>query len=179
MTPSLRILHLEDKPDDALLVRDQFAADGLAAEIRHVAGREDFVQALQEGKWDLVLSDYHLPGFNGLEALKLVRQQLPLLPFILMSGTIGEQAAIETLKAGATDYILKQNRDRLPTARPTNASGARRRRRICAGAKSNTACSSRATRTRCGSLTWKNWRFSKSTRRRPSITGSPARSFLR
>ena len=116
MTPSLRILHLEDKPDDALLVRDQFAADGLAAEIRHVAGREDFVQALQEGKWDLVLSDYHLPGFNGLEALKLVRQQLPLLPFILMSGTIGEQAAIETLKAGATDYILKQNRDRLPSA---------------------------------------------------------------
>ena len=64
----------------------------------------------------LVLADYKLPDFNGLDALKLVRKKFPLLPFILMSGTIGEQAAIESLKAGATDYILKQKRDRLPSA---------------------------------------------------------------
>jgi PAS domain S-box-containing protein len=116
MNPPLRILHLEDNPADAMLVRDQFANDELAAEVRNACGREEFIQALEEGNWDLVLSDYHLPNFTGLDALKLVRKKFPLLPFILMSGTIGEQAAIESLKAGATDYILKQKRDRLPAA---------------------------------------------------------------
>jgi len=114
--PPLRILHLEDNPADALLVRDQFAQDELAAEVRHVTGRAEFLQALDEGGWDLVLADYKLPDYNGLEALKVVRKKFPNLPFILMSGTIGELAAIESLKAGATDYILKQIRDRLPSA---------------------------------------------------------------
>jgi len=116
VNPPVRILHLEDNPADAMLVRDQFAHDELAADVRHVATREEFTAALYEGRWDLVLADYKLPGYNGLDALKLVRKTHPSLPFILMSGTIGEQAAIESLKAGATDYILKQNRDRLPTA---------------------------------------------------------------
>ena len=116
MNPKLRILHLEDNPDDALLVRDLLAHDELPAEIHHVGNRPDFTQALSEQKWDLVISDYRLPGFTGLDALKLVREQSPLLPFILMSGTIGELAAIESLKSGATDYVLKQNRDRLPSA---------------------------------------------------------------
>ena len=110
MKSPLRILHLEDNPADALLVRDQFASDELAAELRNVSRREEFMQALEEGSWDLVLADYRLPDFNGLEALKLVRQKYPNLPFILMSGTLGEQAAIEILKGGATDYILKQKR---------------------------------------------------------------------
>jgi len=112
----LHILHLEDDPADSLLVRDQFASDELNAEVRQVGTRDEFVQALDEQPWDLVLADYRLPGYNGLDALKLVRKKYPHLPFILMSGTIGEQAAIESLKAGATDYILKQKRDRLPTA---------------------------------------------------------------
>src|ERR1700733_7111082 len=116
MNSPLRILHLEDNPADALLVRDQFANDDLAVDMRHVMHREEFAAALVEGGWDLVLADYRLPDFNGLDALKLVRKIFPLMPFILMSGTIGEQAAIESLKAGATDYILKQNRDRLPSA---------------------------------------------------------------
>ena len=116
MNSPLRILHLEDNPADAMLVRDQFANDELAAEVRNVSHREEFVQALDEGQWDLVLADYRLPDFNGLEALKIVRKKFPFLPFILMSGTIGEQAAIESLKAGATDYILKQKRERLPAA---------------------------------------------------------------
>ena len=116
MNPPLRILHLEDNPADALLVRDQFASDELAAELRHVCRREEFIEALAEGNWDLVLADYRLPDFTGLDALKLVRKKFPFLPFILMSGTIGELAAIESLKAGATDYILKQKRDRLPAA---------------------------------------------------------------
>ncbi len=116
MSSPLRILHLEDNPADALLVRDQFAQDELAAEVRNVSRREDFIQALEQGPWDLVLADYRLPDFNGMEALKLVRKKFPFLPFILMSGTLGEQTAIESLKAGATDYILKQKRDRLPAA---------------------------------------------------------------
>ena len=116
MKPPLHILHLEDNPADSLLVRDQLASEEVAADVRHVACRADFVRALDEGPWDLVLADYKLPDYNGLEALKLVRQKFPLLPFILISGTIGEQAAIESLKAGATDYVLKQKRDRLPAA---------------------------------------------------------------
>jgi PAS domain S-box-containing protein len=116
MNQSLRILHLEDNPADALLVRDLLAHDGLAVEIRHAGNRTEFARALPEGKWDLVISDYRLPDFTGLDALKMVREKFPLLPFILMSGTIGEQAAIESLKAGATDYVLKHNRDRLPSA---------------------------------------------------------------
>jgi len=116
VNPPLRILHLEDNPADALLVRDQFAHDELAAEVRHVTDRSGFLQALDEERWDLVLADYKLPDYNGLEALKVVRHKFPQLPFILMSGTIGELAAIESLKAGATDYVLKQMRDRLPTA---------------------------------------------------------------
>jgi PAS domain S-box-containing protein len=126
----LRILHLEDNPADALLVRDQLASEGLAAEVRHVTEREEFFQALEEGPWDLVLADYKLPDYNGMDALRRVRQRQPAVPFILMSGTIGEQAAIESLKAGATDYVLKQRRDRLPAAvRRAVAESAERRRR--------------------------------------------------
>jgi PAS domain S-box-containing protein len=113
-----------------LLVRDQLASDEVAAEVRHVHDREGFVQALNEGQWDLVLADYKLPDYNGLDALKLVRKKFPHLPFILMSGTIGELAAIESLKAGATDYILKQKRERLPSAvrRAVAEAGERARR---------------------------------------------------
>src|SRR5580698_9301302 len=133
MSPPLRILHLEDNPADALLVRDQLANDELAADIHHAGGREEFIKALHEGSWDLILADYKLPDYNGLEALKLVRKTFPNLPFILMSGTIGEQAAIESLKSGATDYILKQNRERLPSAiRRAVAEAAERARREAA-----------------------------------------------
>ncbi|HEX4350309.1 MAG TPA: PAS domain S-box protein, partial [Verrucomicrobiae bacterium] len=116
MNSPLQILHLEDNPADAMLTREQLANDELSAEIRHASNREEFITALHEGKWDLILADYKLPDYNGLDALKLVRKKFPNLPFILMSGTIGEQAAIESLKAGATDYVLKQKRDRLPSA---------------------------------------------------------------
>jgi len=116
MNQPLRILHLEDNPADALLVQDQLAAENIAAEIRNVGRRAEFVVALASAAWDLIIADYRLPDFNGLDALKLVREKYPSLPFILMSGTIGEQLAIESLKTGATDYVLKQKRDRLPSA---------------------------------------------------------------
>ena len=133
VNPPLHILHLEDNPADAMLVRDQLANDELAAEVRHASNRDEFLRALEEGSWDLVLADYKLPDYNGLEALKVVRKKFHNLPFILMSGTIGEQAAIESLKAGATDYILKHNRDRLPAAvRRAVAEAAERARREAA-----------------------------------------------
>ncbi|HUB87648.1 MAG TPA: PAS domain S-box protein [Verrucomicrobiae bacterium] len=116
MNEPLRILHLEDEPDFAELVRTLIAQDGLEAEIKCVSDRLAFMQAFEAGGFDLVLSDYHLKSFTGLEALAMVRKKLPDMPFILISGTIGEHAAIDSLKAGATDYVLKQHPDRLPSA---------------------------------------------------------------
>jgi PAS domain S-box-containing protein len=116
MNRKLQILHLEDDPDFAELVRSLFAQDGLDVEVKCVGDRAAFEAALNAGAFDAVVSDYHLPSFSGLDALAIVRKKSPHIPFILVSGTIGEQAAIESLKAGATDYLLKQQPDRLPSA---------------------------------------------------------------
>ena len=112
----LQILHLEDEPDFAELVRTLLDQDNLNADVKRVGDRLAFSQAVTGGNFDLIISDYHLPSFTGLEALVIAKQKCPLTPFILVSGTIGEQAAIESLKAGATDYVLKQTPDRLPSA---------------------------------------------------------------
>ncbi len=112
----LEILHLEDEPDFAELVRSLLEQGGVDANVRRVGDRLNFTQALETGKFDLIISDYHLPSFTGLEALALAKKKCPYTPFILVSGTIGELAAIESLKAGATDYVLKQQPDRLPSA---------------------------------------------------------------
>ena len=116
MNKKLQILHLEDDPDFAELVRSLFAQDGLDVEVKCVGDRAAFQAALATGAFDVIISDYHLPSFSGLDALAMVREKDPHIPFILVSGTIGEQAAIESLKAGSTDYLLKQNPDRLPSA---------------------------------------------------------------
>jgi PAS domain S-box-containing protein len=116
MNKRLHILHLEDEPDFAELVCSLLAADGLDAEIKRVSGREGFQTALNMETFDVIISDYHTPSFTGLEALAIARQKCPGTPFILVSGTIGELAAIESLKAGATDYVLKQHSERLPSA---------------------------------------------------------------
>ena len=115
-TKRLQILHLEDEPDFAELVCTLLDQDELAVDVKRVGDRLAFTQALDAGGFDLIISDYHLPSFTGLEALVLAKRKCPRTPFILVSGTIGEQAAIESLKAGATDYVLKQTPDRLPSA---------------------------------------------------------------
>lgn len=112
----LRILHLEDNADDSRLVRDMLTQEGVNADLSLALNRKEFVQKLDEGGWDMVLADYMLPDCTGLDALKIVRDRHFTLPFVILSGTIGEQAAIESLRAGVTDYVLKQNRERLPTA---------------------------------------------------------------
>ncbi len=116
MNQALRILHLEDNPADCQLVRDQLAHEGIAASVVLATNREEFTALLEKEKWDLILADFRLPNFTGIEGLRIVREKLPNIPFILLSGTIGELAAIESLKAGATDYVLKQNRERLPSS---------------------------------------------------------------
>jgi PAS domain S-box-containing protein len=106
VTTSVRILLLEDDSTDAELIRE-LLADHFDCKITQVQTRADFTNALQSGDFDLILSDYQLPSFDGISALKLVLSERPDLPFIFMSGAIGEETAVETLKVGATDYVLK------------------------------------------------------------------------
>jgi len=129
----LRILHLEDEPDFSDLVRSLLEKEGLKAELTLVSTRQEFERALSNDQFDLILADYLLPSYNGLEALTLAQKSCPQKPFLLVSGTIGDQAAIESLKAGATDYVLKMLPERLVPAIRRAAEEAeekRQRRRV-------------------------------------------------
>ncbi|MGB9081979.1 MAG: SpoIIE family protein phosphatase [Desulfuromonadaceae bacterium] len=112
----LRILHLEDDPGDAELVRETLAGEEVSCDVLVVAARDDFVAALEGGEVDLVLADFSLPAFDGMSALAIVREKHPDLPFVFVSGRLGEEAAIESLKNGATDYVLKSRLSRLVPA---------------------------------------------------------------
>jgi signal transduction histidine kinase len=109
------LLHLEDSELDHELALAHLRRAGLEVITRRVESRAEFAAALEE-PWDLVLSDYNLPGFSGLEALEMVRASAPHLPFILVSGQIGEETAVQAMHQGASDYLLKQNLARLPPA---------------------------------------------------------------
>jgi len=118
MEKPLRILHLEDDPDFVSLVSDMLREEGLPAEMTSTQNFQSFISALNENRFDLILADYSLPTCNGLQALHAVREKDPNTPFVLISGTIGEHAAIECLRCGATDYVLKNKLERLaPTVR--------------------------------------------------------------
>lgn len=112
----LRILILEDVPEDAELEVHQIERAGLRCMTRRVATMDAFRRELGKFKPDLILSDFTLPGFDGLMALAVARQEAPETPYIFVSGTIGEERAIEALKSGATDYVLKENLKRLVPA---------------------------------------------------------------
>ena len=113
---TLRILHLEDDPLDVELVGAILEDEGVACEVTQVQTREDFEAALEENSFDLVLADYSLPAFDGLSALKAAQEIRPEVPLILVSGTLGEERAVEALKSGATDYVLKHRLERLVPA---------------------------------------------------------------
>lgn len=113
---TLRVLHLEDDPDYADLVRAMFAAEGIDADFMLVTGGRDFETAISSEQFDLILADYLVPGYSGLQALHFARESAPQTPFILVSGTLSESAAVECLKSGATDYVLKQRPERLVPA---------------------------------------------------------------
>ena len=116
MKSPLKILHLEDDPHDALLIRATLTEAGIANETVLVDNRAGFCAALEREGFDLVLADCRLPSFNGLEALDIVRARSPEMPFLFVTGAIGEEQAIETLKRGATDYVLKDRLSRLEPA---------------------------------------------------------------
>ena len=107
MDKELRILILEDVAADAELMEDEMRQAKLIFVSKRVAARQPFMSALRDFAPDIILADYNLPGFNGKEALKIVSEINPEIPFIFVSGALGEELAIELLKKGATDYVLK------------------------------------------------------------------------
>src|ERR1700743_1973001 len=113
MKSPLRILYLEDDPKDAELVQDTLEADGIVCSATRVQSEADFVAALEQNSFDLILADYTLPSFDGMSALKIAQRRWPHVPFIFVSGTLDEEVAIEALKIGGTDYVFKTRLSRI------------------------------------------------------------------
>jgi CheY-like chemotaxis protein len=109
----LQILSLEDDPQDAELIQALLEPEEFDFVLTRASTRAGFVDALDRGELDLILADYTLPSFDGLSALKMALERCPDVPFIFVSGTLGEEVAIEALKIGATDYVLKTRLSRL------------------------------------------------------------------
>jgi PAS domain S-box-containing protein len=116
MKSPLRILHLEDDPNDAELVQETLESDGILCQWTRIESESEFLASLEHGGFDLILADYTLPSFDGLSALKIAGQNSPGVPFIFVSGTLGEDVAIEALKIGATDYVFKTRLSRIVPA---------------------------------------------------------------
>ncbi len=113
MKTPLRLLHLEDDPVDAELITTTLMEGNIPCQSQLVDTRQAFVAALKEGRMDLILADYSIPGFDGMTALTLARQHCPDVPFLFVSAIIGEELAIDAMHQGATDYVLKQRLGRL------------------------------------------------------------------
>src|SRR3984957_19130276 len=110
-----RILIVEDEAWDAELAQRLLTTAGLGFTSVVVATREPFIAELAAFRPDVILSDYHLPGFSGEAALKIAQEQCPDIPFVFWSGVLGDDAAVELIKQGATDYVLKDRPARLPS----------------------------------------------------------------
>lgn len=116
MNKILKILIVEDMPSDAEFIQRELNKSGFDIEFQVVENSSNFITALKTYNPDIILSDYSLPSFNGLHALKLKRELTPDIPFILVTGSNNEEIAVECMKAGADDYILKENLNRLRPA---------------------------------------------------------------
>ena len=112
----VRVLHLEDNENDRLLVEEMMRADGLDCEFTAVQTRGDLESSLHQGGFDLIISDYSMPSFDGMSGLAMAHEMSPKTPFIFFSGTIGEESAVNSLKRGAVDYVTKQRPHRLVPA---------------------------------------------------------------
>jgi DNA-binding NtrC family response regulator len=111
-----RVLVLEDSHLDAELIREHLETLKPVPEIRYAQNRKTYEEALDGGDYDVILADFSLPDFDGMSALELARDVAPEVPFIFVSGILGEEVAIESFRQGATDYVLKQRLIRLPAA---------------------------------------------------------------
>jgi nitrogen-specific signal transduction histidine kinase/FixJ family two-component response regulator len=109
----LHILYLEDDPKDAELVQVMLETGGVSCHVTRVETQVDFCASLERDGFDIILADYTLPSFDGISALKIAAEKRPEVPFIFVSGTLGEEVAIEALNIGATDYVLKTRLSRL------------------------------------------------------------------
>lgn len=116
MEHPLRILNLEDDPKDTELIQARLEEEGIACELVRVETEADYASAIEQGGYDLFLVDYKLPDFDGMSALAIAKEKCPDIPFVFVSGSIGEEMAIEALKNGATDYVLKDKLSRLAPA---------------------------------------------------------------
>jgi two-component system cell cycle sensor histidine kinase/response regulator CckA len=132
----LRILHLEDSPRDAAVVRDKLDVARVSCDILLVNSKNSFEAALRREPFDLIISDYTLPGYDGVAALKQAQEAQPEVPVILISGTVGEEEAVKCLHIGATDYLLKTRLERLVPAvqRALQEAETRRTRKRAEGA---------------------------------------------
>jgi DNA-binding NtrC family response regulator len=113
MQMRLKVLAIDDSEDDALLLALEFKRGRLDSEFTRVDTPESVRAALRGGNWDIALCDYSMPHFNGMAALQIVREIAPDLPVIFVSGTVGEDVAVEAMRAGANDYLMKDNLKRL------------------------------------------------------------------
>ncbi len=116
MPVAIRVLIVEDSEDDALLLLRELKKGGYEPKFRRVDTPEAMEKAIVSEPWDIVIADYAMPRFNGLAALKILQDKGPDIPFILTSGTVGEDTAVKAMKAGAHDYIMKDNLTRLVSA---------------------------------------------------------------
>ena len=116
MKHPLQVIHVEDSAADSELVHSMLLDGGLECRMHRVETMGELESALHEEKWDLILSDCTLPQFSGKEALWMARTKMPDIPFIFVSGTMGEETAIDSLQNGATDYVLKHHLSRLVPA---------------------------------------------------------------
>lgn len=134
------VLIVEDSEDDAYLVERVLRQHGYQPECRRVQTAEDMQKALTDGTWDLIISDYLMPAFNAMGALQLYREAGLDIPFIVVSGSIGEAVAVEAMKTGAHDYLMKDNLTRLAVTveRELREAKYRRERRALSESLSNT-----------------------------------------
>jgi len=155
----LRILYLEDEPMDAELVHASLEGEGVVCELTRAETQASFLAFLQLGGFDLILADYTLPLFDGISALKIAQEVSPEVPFIFVSGTMGEELAIEALKMGATDYVFKTRLSRIgPSVRRALREAEERseRKRVEEALQRNEAYSAEAQRlSHTGSFGWK------------------------
>jgi len=113
METPLRILYLEDDPKDAELVQEMLETEFTIGHVKRVENQSDFRALVEKCDFNIILADYTLPSFDGLSALRIIQEKCLEIPFIFVSGTLGEEVAIEALKSGATDYVLKDRMSRI------------------------------------------------------------------
>ena len=168
---TLRILMIEDSAEDAELERRHLTKAGYEVFLRRITRAEEMQEALADHDWDLIIADYAVPGFGAVPALTVLKQSGRDIPFLIVSGTISDETAVETMRAGAHDYILKNNLSRLVPAiqREMQEAVTRQHNRQMEAvlrlqvAALNSAANSIVITDRDGTILWVNAAFTKLT----------------